>query len=45
LAARELFFRSGDNLELEPYLSLGMMLGAMPLLLLSGAFPKVRFRL
>ena len=42
LLIRDLFFRAGANLAIEPFLSLGMMLSAMTLLLLSGAFAKVR---
>jgi hypothetical protein len=42
---RDLFFRAGANLALEPYLSMGMMMAAMPALLLSGAFAKMRWRL
>ncbi len=42
---RDLFFRGGANLALEPFLSMGMMLAAMPMLLLSGAFAKMRFDL
>jgi hypothetical protein len=42
---RDLFFRAGSNLALEPFLSMGMMLAAMPVLLLSGAFAKMRWDL
>jgi hypothetical protein len=42
---RDLFLRGGANLALEPFLSMGMMMSAMPLLLLSGAFAKMRWRL
>jgi hypothetical protein len=42
ILVRDAFFRAGANLEIEPFLSIGMMLGAMPLLLLGGAFAKMR---
>ena len=42
LLIRDAFFRAGGNLALEPFLSIGMMLSAMTLILLSGAFAKVR---
>ena len=42
LLIRDAFFRAGANLALEPFLSIGMMLCAMTLLLLSGAFAKLR---
>ena len=45
ILARDLFFRAGANLTLEPFLSMGMMMAAMPVLLLSGAFAKMRWRL
>ena len=45
ILVRDAFFRGGDNVSLEPYLSVGMMLGAMPALLLSGAFAKLRLAL
>ncbi len=45
ILVRDAFFRGGDNISLEPFLSVGMMLGAMPALLLSGAFAKVRLAL
>ena len=42
LLIRDAFFRAGANLALEPFLSIGMMLCAMTLLLLSGVFAKLR---
>ena len=45
IVLRDLYFRAGSNLTLEPFMSMGMMLTAMPVLLLSGAFAKMRWRL
>jgi hypothetical protein len=42
---RDAFFRAQEFIAAEPFLSLGMMIGAMPLLLLSGAFAKLRLDL
>jgi hypothetical protein len=42
ILVRDLFFRSGGYIQSEPYLSLGLMLGAMPAFLLAGAAAKLR---
>ena len=42
IGVRDLFFRSVGFVEIEPYLSLGMMLGAMPAFLIAGALAKLR---
>jgi hypothetical protein len=42
ILVRDAFFRAGANIAVEPFMSIGMMLGAMPLLLLGGAFAKLR---
>ncbi|MDE3176741.1 MAG: hypothetical protein KGM15_11625 [Pseudomonadota bacterium] len=42
LGLRDAFFRAGANLAIEPFLSIGMMLSAMTLILLSGAYAKLR---
>ena len=42
IAVRDLFFRSVGFVGIEPYLSLGMMLGAMPAFLIAGAVAKLR---
>src|SRR5437763_9326869 len=39
---RDVFFRAGANVAIEPFLSIGMMLGLMTTTLLSGAFAKQR---
>jgi hypothetical protein len=43
ILVRDLFFRDGALVEIEPYLSLGMMLAAMPAFLIAGAVAKARF--
>jgi hypothetical protein len=43
ILVRDLFFRDGSLIGIEPYLSLGMMLAAMPAFLLAGAAAKTRF--
>jgi hypothetical protein len=45
IVVRDLFFRGGGAVEIEPFLSMGLMMGATPLLLLSGAFAKQRWSL
>jgi hypothetical protein len=42
ILVRDAFFREASNIAIEPFMSVGMMLGAMPLLLLGGAFTKFR---
>jgi hypothetical protein len=42
ILVRDAFFRGASNIAIEPFLSMGMMLGAMPLLLLGGAFTKFK---
>ena len=42
ILVRDLFFRSGGFIQIEPFLSLGMMMGAMPAFLLAGALAKLR---
>jgi hypothetical protein len=45
IVLRDLYCRAGSNLALEPFMSMGMMMTAMPVMLLSGAFAKMRLRL
>jgi hypothetical protein len=42
IPVRDAFFREASNIAIEPFMSVGMMLGAMPLMLLGGAFTKFR---
>ncbi len=42
ILVRDAFFRDASNITIEPFMSMGMMLGAMPLLLLGGAFTKFK---
>jgi hypothetical protein len=42
ILVRDAFFREASNIAIEPFMSVGMMLGAMPLMLLGGAFTKFR---
>jgi hypothetical protein len=42
ILVRDAFFRDVSNIAIEPFMSIGMMLGAMPLMLLGGAFTKFR---
>jgi hypothetical protein len=42
ILVRDAFFREASNIAIEPFMSMGMMLGAMPLLLLGAAFTKFK---